>query len=72
MVEEMPALSNGTWEMVSLLSGKSVVGCRCRFTVEYNRDGSIERYMARLVAKGYTHTYVLTMLRFFPQVAKIA
>ena len=27
------------------------------FTIKYKADGSIERYKARLVTKGYTQTY---------------
>ena len=35
MVDEMTALhSNGTWDLVSLPSGKSTVGCRWVYTVK--------------------------------------
>ena len=58
MIDEMTTLhDNGTWEMVPLLSGKSVVVCRWVFTVKYLSDGTVERYKVRLVAKGYTQTY---------------
>ncbi|XP_071723004.1 uncharacterized protein [Rutidosis leptorrhynchoides] len=55
MNEEMKSLQkNATWEMVYLPRGKRLVCCRWVFTVKYKADGSIERYKARLIAKGYT------------------
>ena len=57
MVDEMTALhDNGTWEMIPLPFGKSVVGCRWVFIVKYLSDGTFERYGACLVVKGYTQT----------------
>ena len=58
MEEEMRALEkNGTWDLVDLTKGKSVLFSKWVFTIKYKPDGSIERYKARLVAKGFTHTY---------------
>ena len=55
MVEEMDALSsNGTWELVTLPSGKSLVGCLWVYTVKVGPDGQVDRLKARLVVKGYT------------------
>ena len=45
---------NKTWDLVRLPRGKKPVGCRWVFTTKYNLDGSLERYKARLVPKGYT------------------
>lgn len=51
MEEKMKALErNKTWEIVDLLKGKKLVGCRWVFIVKYKSDGSVERYKARLVA----------------------
>ncbi|WVY95749.1 hypothetical protein V8G54_027900 [Vigna mungo] len=36
---------------------KKVVRCRWIFTMKHEADGTIERYKARLVVKGYTRTY---------------
>ena len=56
--EEVKALEkNATWETVDLPHGKTIVGCKWVFTVKYNSDGSLERYKARLVTKGFTQTY---------------
>ncbi|RVW79774.1 Retrovirus-related Pol polyprotein from transposon RE1 [Vitis vinifera] len=55
MVDEMAALHfNGTWDLVVLPSGKSIVGCRWVYTVKVGLDGQVDRLKARLVAKGYT------------------
>jgi hypothetical protein len=54
---EMEALENNSvWELVSLPNGKKPVGCKWVYTVKYKAGGSIERYNARLVAKGFTQT----------------
>ncbi|KAJ7968090.1 Retrovirus-related Pol polyprotein from transposon TNT 1-94 [Quillaja saponaria] len=58
MVEEMKALSkNDTWELASLPHGKRAISCKWVFTIKRKADGTIERYKARLVARGFTQTY---------------
>ncbi len=65
---EMEALEqNKTWELVKL----PPVGCKWVFTVKYKADGTIERYKAQLVAKGYTQTYGIDYLETFAPVAKM-
>lgn len=55
MCEEMKALEkNGTWELVDLPLGKPPVGCKWVYTVKFKADGSIYKYKAKLVSKGYT------------------
>ncbi|GFZ18297.1 hypothetical protein Acr_27g0000360 [Actinidia rufa] len=66
MVEEMTALhDNGTWEMVPFSSRKSIVCCRCMFTMKYLPDGTVEHYKARLDAEGYTQTCVIDYTETF-------
>ena len=40
-----------------LPTGKKAIGCRWVFAVNFNPNGSIARLKARLIAKGYAHTY---------------
>ncbi|KAH9768480.1 Integrase catalytic domain-containing protein [Citrus sinensis] len=72
MNDEMRSLQkNQTWELVDLPPGKKPVGCRWIYTIKYKADGSIERYKARLVVKGYTQTYGIDYTDTFAPVVKI-
>ena len=70
--EEMRALEkNNTWNVTTLPVGKRTVGCKWVFTVKYNSGGSVERYKARLVVKGFTQTYGMDYSETFAPVAKL-
>ena len=72
MDEELNALhKTGTWDFVPLPLDKSVVGCRWVYTIKNNSDGSIERLIARLVAKGYSQQYGMDYEETFVPVAKM-
>jgi hypothetical protein len=47
-------LSNGTWELVDRPYGCKPVGCKWVFKTKLRYDGTIDKYKATLVAKGYT------------------
>lgn len=51
--------------------GHKTVGCKWVFTVKHKADGSIERYKAWLVAKGFTQTYGVDYQETFAPVAKM-
>jgi hypothetical protein len=71
MHEEMEALhKNKTWDLVKLPNGKKVVGCKWVFTIKHKADGSVERYKAKLVAKGFTQTYGIDYEETFAPVVK--
>ena len=53
--EEMNALRrNETWTVVPRPNDRSIVGSRWVFKVKHDAEGSIERYKARVVAKGFS------------------
>jgi len=55
MIQEFDALyANNTWDFVRLPAGKQAIGCRWMYKVKHKSDGSIVRFKARLVVKGYT------------------
>lgn len=62
---------NGIWEVIDLLREKKIVGCKWMFIVKCKADGSIERYKARLVVKGFAQTYGIDYQETFAPVAKI-
>ena len=52
-VEYDALLCNGTWSLVELPPSRSAIGCKWVFRVKGNPDGSINKYKAWLVAKGF-------------------
>lgn len=58
MEAELDALNtNNSWDLVPLPSGKKPIGSKWVYKVKLKADGSLERYKARIVAKGYTQEY---------------
>ena len=46
-------VSNHTWEIVDMPLGSKLIGCKWVFRRKYNSDGTLNSYMARLVANGF-------------------
>ena len=71
MVEEMVALhSTSTWDLVTLLAGKSPVGCWV-YIVKIGPNGRVDHLKAHLVAKGYTQIYGSDYYDTFSPVTKM-
>lgn len=71
MAEEIDAqMKNHTWDVVPPTSTQNVISCKWIFTLKYRPDGSIERYKARLVARGFNQQYGLDYSETFSPVIK--
>jgi hypothetical protein len=70
MIDELAALERtGTWDIVSLPSHVVPITCKWVFKVKTKSDGYIERYKARLVARGFQQTQGLDYDETFAPVA---
>ena len=58
-------------EVVDLPRDKKTVGCRWVYSLKCKSDGSLDRYIARLVARRYTQTYDIDHQETFAPVARI-
>lgn len=63
---------NETWEMVNLPEGRKAIPCKWIYKIKTNPDGSIDKYKARLVIKGYSQKKGVDYKETFSPVAKIS
>ena len=72
MIKELQALEKThTWDLVDLPLGKSVIGCKWVYKIKTKSDGTVERYKAYLVVKGYAQEYVIDYEKTFAPIARI-
>ena len=72
MEEEMHALAeNETWDLVDAPKGVKPIRYSWVYKVKYNIDGSVNRYKAWLVAKGYAQKHDIDYDETFAPVAKM-
>ena len=72
MDRELAALDRaGTWRTVERLPDMNVVGCKWVFRIKRRADGSIDRYKAHLVARGFTQVYGLDYYQTYSPVARL-
>jgi hypothetical protein len=73
MSEEITALLNhATWDLVPPAASQNLIGCKFVFRTKRNPDGTISRYRARLVAKGFHQRPGLDYSQTFSPVVKPA
>ncbi|GKA17967.1 retrotransposon protein, putative, ty1-copia subclass [Tanacetum coccineum] len=71
MEDEFDALQkNNTWVLVPRPTGVNVVGCKWIFKLKQHPDGSIDKYKARVVARGFTQQYGVDYEDTFSPVVK--
>jgi hypothetical protein len=61
---------NNTWTLVPLPVGRKPISCKWVFKIKQSANGEVERYKARLVARGFTQTYGVHYNKKFAPVAK--
>lgn len=62
---------NDTWDLVELPAGVKPIGLKWVFKIKRNADGSISKYKARLVEKGYVQRHGIDYDEVFATVARI-
>ena len=73
MAEEINALlKNNTWSLVPSSPKQNTVGCKWVFKVKRHPDGSVERFKAQLVAKGFHQQQGIDFHETFSPVIKPA
>jgi len=71
MKDELKSMAqNCVWDLVELLKGCKRVGCKWVFNTKRECHGNIERYTARLVAKGFTQKDEIDYKETFSLVSK--
>ena len=72
MNEELGTLhKNHTWDRVDLPPSQSIVDCRWVYKIKTKADGSVERYKARLIAKGFTQEYGINYEETLDPIARL-
>ena len=69
--EYQAIIDNNTWSLVRKNETMNIIGCRWIFKLKFKSDGSIDRYKAWLVAKGYAQEDGFDYIDTFYPIVKI-
>jgi hypothetical protein len=70
--EHTVLLRNKTWHLVAPPKGKNIIDSKWVYKIKRKVDGIIDRYKARLIAKGYKQRYGIDYEDTFSPVVKAA
>jgi len=62
---------NNTWKLVDLSEGKTLIPCKWVYKIKRKAYRNIERYQARLAAKGYTRREEIDFFETYFPIAKL-
>jgi hypothetical protein len=71
MIEEYQSImKNDVWDIVLRPEGKSLVTSKWIYTIKHATDGSVEKYKARFVARGFSQVEGIDYEETFSPVAR--
>lgn len=65
-------LKNNTWVLSDHPPGKKPISCKWVYKVKYHADGTLDKYKARLVARGFTQWEGIDYEETFAPIAKMS
>ncbi len=65
-------MKTGTWELVPPAAVQNIIGCKWVYRVKQKADGSLDRYKARLFAKGFHKRPGTDFIETFSLIIKLA
>jgi hypothetical protein len=71
-LEHDALMKNKTWHLVPPQKGMNIIGCKWVYKVKRKVDGSLDRYKARLIAKGFKQQYGIDYEDTFSPIVKAA
>lgn len=68
--EYQSLIKNNTWQLINAPKGESIIDNKWVFKIKRRPDGSVERYKASLVARGFTQKYGINYKETFSPVVR--